>query len=417
MVKREINRTVTQKRIYLWNAAGSLCNAGASVILLWAVTRLAGPIAGGIFSIAFAVAQQMLTVASFESATYQVTDGRNVYRFGTYCALRLILYLLSVLIGFVVAVFSGYSIYKCLVVLFLCLYKGLDSFNATFSASLQRHGRLDIGGKSFALRICFSTAIFIVVMAVTKELLTGAISMLAFSVLWEFFYEMPYTDHYEKIKLDFSVKPMISLTMECLPLFLGSFLMMYICNAPKYAVDRILVDEALNTDFGILMMPSAVISLLSIFIYRPVLTKLTDWWLNGEVGCFVQSIAKMGLLVLLLTGICVLGAFWLGIPVLSLLFGLDLSPYRSALCLIVAGGGMYALANLLYNAIVIFRKQRLMIVMYAVSAAFAFVMAPIMVKHNGLEGGSVTYLLSTMVLASSMTALFAFLVRKNTKKS
>ncbi len=48
------------KKNYFWNTLGSLMNAASTVLMLMVVTRTMGAAAGGVFSLAYAVAQQSL---------------------------------------------------------------------------------------------------------------------------------------------------------------------------------------------------------------------------------------------------------------------------------------------------------------------------------------------------------------------
>ena len=68
---------------------GSLTNAAASVILLMAVTRSCGAAVGGVFSIAFAIAQLMLTIGGYEMRPYQSTDVTEQFSFRHYFTSRL----------------------------------------------------------------------------------------------------------------------------------------------------------------------------------------------------------------------------------------------------------------------------------------------------------------------------------------
>ncbi len=415
MFKIKLSNNASLQKIYIWNALGSVCNAASSILLLMVVTRFSGEIIGGIFSIAFAIAQQMLTVASFESGTYQVTDGKNVYRFKTYLSSRLALYFISVLFGLLLAVFSGYSSYKTAVVTLVCAYKGLDSFNATFGAALQKHGRLDVGGKSFALRIVISFVIFTACQYFADNLIISLVAATLFSVGWIIVYEMGATANFENIELDFSVKNNILLLIECVPLFLGSFLMMIMSTLPKYAVDSLLDNETLNNAFGIIFMPSAVISLLSIFIFRPELTGLTNAWNNGDKSYFCRRIIKLSVFVLGASLVCLAFAAVFGIWALELVYGVELGAYKTALLITMAGGAMYALSNLIYNAIVILRRQKLMIIAYVLASVISAIISYPMVKKWTITGAAVSYLLSTSVLALLMTVLLLILVNKKEK--
>ena len=47
------------RKTYLWTVMSGLMYAGSSVIMLWAVTHILGPAEGGVYTICFAVSQQL----------------------------------------------------------------------------------------------------------------------------------------------------------------------------------------------------------------------------------------------------------------------------------------------------------------------------------------------------------------------
>lgn len=408
MRNREIERQVTAKEIYFWNAFGSGWNAASTVLLLLAVTRILGPEQGGIFSIAMALAQQMLTISSFETGTYQLTDGKNVFPFGVYMSAKFLLFAVSMAAAAAAAV-PKYTPYKLAVVLLMCFYKGMGAFGTTFSAVFQKNGRLDIGGKSLMFRVVCSSVLFVAAIWIFDDLLAGAAFAAGFSVLWLIFYDIRYTACFEKIRPIWSGGRIFRLLSACFPLFLGAFLMTYICNQPKYVIDGLLSEEAQNS-FAILFMPSAVVNLLGMFIYRPLLTQLTAQWNGGRLADFVKTIAKVAGLLAVLVGVCLTAAWFFGIPVLSLVYGVDLSGCRSVLMLVLLGGGLYAAASLLYNAVVILRRQVLSFFAYLFGYALSlFITKPLVVKF-GLLGAAASYLIAMAGLVVCLLLLFSVFV-------
>jgi hypothetical protein len=69
----------------IWNAAGSLIYALASMVLAFSVIRLAGPRDGGIFGFGFStLGQQMFIIAYFGIRPFHITDMKKEYSFGDY---------------------------------------------------------------------------------------------------------------------------------------------------------------------------------------------------------------------------------------------------------------------------------------------------------------------------------------------
>lgn len=105
------------------------------------------------------------------------------------------------------------------------------------------------------------------------------------------------------------------------------------------------------------------------------------------------------------------GAALLGIPVLSAIFALDLSP-STGLLIILTGGGLFAAANLTYYAIVAMRCQHGISLLYAV-VAFATVAVELpLTKALGIRGASLGYLLSVLLMFLLLYLQYAAGVRR-----
>ena len=165
---------------------------------------------------------------------------------------------------------------------------------------------------------------------------------------------------------------------------------LYICNAAKYAVDACMNEEAV-TYYTDLYLPTSTINLLSGFIFKPLLTTMGESYEHGEWKKFRSMVYKLLLGIAALTFICCLGAFLLGIPVLSFIFGHELGAYRGALVLLILGGGFNAAAMLLYYALTTMRRQTRILICYGISALAALLISRTLVARYGIMGGAVCY--------------------------
>lgn len=402
------------KKVFFWNAAGSFVNALSSVFLLAVVTRVLGAVQGGIFTIAFALAQQLITVSCFETPTYYVTDAENKIDFSVHFATKIVLYVVSVLIATVIACFS-YAPYKAAVVILVVAFKGMDALSGLFGGLLQKNERLDIAGKSLACRVALSFVLFALSLILFKNLIISASACFVFSLIWIILFDGHFAKKFMPLKTKWDFKQMFRLLLGCLPMFLGTFMLNYIINQPKFVLDSVM-DEVTQNKFGIIFMPSAVICLLGMFIYRPLLTTLTDVWKSKNYNNFIVRFLKISGLILVLTVICTVAARFIGLPFLRLIYGVDISGLETHLCLIILGGGMYATANLIYNGIVIMRHQYAMMIAYIVAYLVSLLITKPLVVSLGLMGASVSYLIATSVLAVFMMCVFFVFVLLEKKK-
>ena len=405
MLEKWMQKTPSGKTVAFWNMMGSLVNAATSVVLLMMVTRSLGDEKAGIFSLGFSVSLMMLTVGMFEVRPFQSTDIYKQFSFPQYFSFRILTCILMLVCSVAYTVWNGYSDEKAWTVILLCVLKCVEAFCDVFNGQAQQNDRLDVAGFSLSARVCLYCFGFLISLLLTKNLLISCSVMVLLALFWLLFFDVKSGKYFEKCGLDFSKSAVFGLFKSCCPLFLASFLMMYINNAPKFAVDAYLSDEY-QTYYGILFMPAAVINLFSLFAFRPLLTKLTAMWRENRRKAYLLTVAKLVLWIVFVTA-AALGVGWLlGIPVLSLLYGTDLSAYKAELMVVLVGGGFNALCVLLYYMITVMRQQKYVLLGYGVAALTAFFAGDRLVQSHALLGASYTYLLSVAVLCFLFICIF-----------
>lgn len=417
MLKKWMQKTPSGKSVAFWNMMGSLVNAATSVVLLMMVTRTLGDEKAGIFSLGFSVSLMMLTVGMFEVRPFQSTDIYKQFSFPQYFSFRILTCLLMLVCSVGYVLFNGYTAEKAWVILLLCILKCTEAFCDVFNGQAQQNERLDVAGFSLAVRVCVYCIGFLISLLLTKNLLFSCGVMVILSLLWLLFFDVKTGKYFEACGLDFQKDAVVGLFKACFPLFFASFLMMYINNAPKFAVDAYLSDEY-QTYYGILFMPASVINLFSLFAFRPLLTKLTAMWNENRRKAFLLTVGKLVLWILFVTAAALAAGWLLGIPVLSLLYGTDLSAYKAELMVVLAGGGFNALCVLLYYMITVMRRQKYVLIGYIAAALTAYFAGDRLVRNFGLMGASYTYILSVAVLCLLFVCIFAgvLLLRKREKE-
>ena len=94
-----------------------------------------------------------------------------------------------------------------------------------------------------------------------------------------------------------------------------------------YAIDSLLADD-MQTIFGIIVMPAMVMSLLSQFIIHPFLVRIRDYLATKDYSNLKKIVDKLLGVTFVLGCIVILCAYIMGIPVLNILYGLDLTSYK-----------------------------------------------------------------------------------------
>lgn len=402
------------KNDVLWNAIGSLVYALASMVLAFAVIRLAGARDGGIFGFGFStLGQQLFIVAYFGIRPFQITDMQQEYSFGDYLRTRRLtsgLALLGAAAFLGLMCLSGqYDSRRAWILLLLSLYKILDGYGDVYESELQRQGLLYRCGQSLCFRTLLSVLVLLLSLGIGRNLLlsclladlTQLFGICCFGV-------RPLPEQVKRSTANWdNVGRLLKQTGL---LFFSVFLDFYIFSASKYAVDSGMGSEVSGI-FNILFMPASFIYLVANFLVRPMLTRLAADYGSGEregfrKGCRFMLLAVLGLAIVITLGALIFGG--LGLRIFEWLLGSTyqgrfLSEWRSFV-LLIFGGGLYALANVQYYILVTLRRQREIFFGYVLAAAAAVLTAGRMVQHLALFGGALNYVLLMLLLFLLFTA-------------
>lgn len=399
---------------FIWNMIGSFVMAFQSVIFLLILTRTVGIVVSGIFTIAYANANLFLNIGKYGMRNYQVSDVRKEFSFREYWLSRVITTLLMVvsfaLYTAFVAYCNNYSVEKCEIVIWMGLFKVADSIEDVYYGEYQKKGRLDIASKAMALRAIITVGLFALLIFVTKNLVVTLIISTIFTLLlMTVFLKWTYPQFEEAGQI--RKRNTLRLLKYCFPVFLGAFLAFYICNAPKYAIDAQLTDE-LQAYYGFIAMPVFVIGLLNGFIFTPVIYKLSCMWDERKFNSFFKEISIQIIIVFAITAVCIIGAYFLGVPVLSIMYNTDLKQYKSELIILLLGGGFLGLSGVLNTLITIIRYQKALAIGYGIVAVIAFVVSNEIVKVYGIKGASLLYTALMILLCLVFTIILLIGTRK-----
>lgn len=409
-MRREKRAAVIDKSAFFWNSLGGFLSAFQSVVMLMILTRACDTATAGVFSIAYANANVFLNVGKFGVRNYQASDFQERFTLRTYFYVRVLTTMGMMLSGGIFLFFSAqnlhYEMTKSLVILVMLLFKAADSFEDVFVGHSQQHGRLDVGAKALSVRFASNIILFGAVLVVTENLLTSLLISTVYSLVYVLLEPIWMRARHGLIQFGkTSKREVCRLIVECVPLFIATFLILYIGNAPKYAIDAQLNDVS-QAYYGYISMPVLIINLLSSFIYNPILPKLAELWNKCSIDMFISMFSRQIIYILLVTLACDLGAFFIGAPVLGALYNADLSPYVFDLIVLLSGGGFMAAASLFTLGITIMRQQGSLVWGYLVVSIIALLASSPIVSASGISGASWLYFFLMAMLSVWFGVIF-----------
>lgn len=380
-----------------WNILSSGLNSVVSILLLLVVTRINGTSDAGVFSLAFSTAQMMLTIGNYGMRNYQATDIEGKHSFSIYAGSRIVTCLSMTLFTLLFVLTRGYQLEKTLIFMELCLLKVTDAFDDLYGGFFQNKERLDISGKILFLRVAFYCVIFTIVLLFTHNLLlTIGITTICSSLILILMIYGTRTD-FVLSPPKFHLRKICSLLAECFPLCLGNFLLIYIGNAPKYAIDTYLSND-MQAYYTYLFMPCFVINLFVSFALQPILVKLSLLWNKKDFHNYLKIIAVIYLTAFAISFLIMIGGRFLGCQVLGLVFGVDLLNYKNILTLLLLGGGFYSLSVISQVVLTIMRHQYSTLWGFGIASIAAAWISPLLVQRYQLLGAAYAYLIATALL-------------------
>lgn len=403
---------MVKKSEIIWNTLGSFVESLLSAVLLMFCTRLNGTEIAGMFSISFATATILNAIGDFGIRIYQVTDTNRKYKFGDYLLARVFVVITMVIIGILFVNISGYTAEKLWICIALIMFKVIDNLSETYQGEFQLRNRLDLGGKSMVIRVSSSLIVFFITDVITKNVIFSCITFVLTNLTLFLLWDVRILSKFQKLEIKYDKNNIKEILLDCLPLAISTGLSLYIINATKYAIDNF-GDYTMQTYFNVIYMPTFVINLVSAFVIKPFLKPFGDLWNSKEYLKFIKSIS---LIILILAGatICIdIACALLGVPVLSFIYGIDLSPYKMEMILLVISGFFYASATVMLYALSTIRKQKLTTIAYIITSVIALIASNICVNKWQMKGAIVSNMITTVTLFVLLVVFFLYELKKS----
>jgi len=396
-------------RNFVWNLVGTTLSAFASLFFMMIVTRVNGIDDAGIFSFAFSMASVFLVIGTYSGRTFQVTDKNKKTTDSDYFYLKFATCLAMLIVGLAFCLIRGYSGDKFLIIMFLVIYRALEAFSECTYAVIQKKDRLYQVGRSMFMKALFSLVGFFTIDCLTRNVALACTMIIFSHLLLIVFYDLPKLFktqfHFESFRAT-KVRYLFKIGFFT---FGFSFLNLYIINAARYVLDSTASDSA-QTIYGIIAMPATVLALVGQYLIQPFLTSFKKFFATNARE-FQKLVLKLCLAIFGIGIVCILAAWLLGIPVLELLYAIDLDGNLPGLLLIIVGGVFNALMLVISTALVTMRHTSDQFWIYCVASLAAFALARVLVRADGVTGACLSYMLSMALLFVMYVGVFVYRLR------
>ena len=385
-------------RDYLWNSIGVGVWGMVFPALTVVTTQLAGTEQAGMFSMAFVAGTLLMFLSNYGVRNFQVSDIEERSTLSSYQINRWITSIVALVAGLLYCTIRDYGPAMFMLSMGVYVYKITDGLADVYEGRLQQADKLYLAGISQALRSLAALVAFSVLLFVTRSTSVAAVGMAIAAVASLAIITIPLALLETEASKPWDVNEISGLFRHCFPLFSALFLFNLIENVPKFAMEGLLsYDNQLY--FNALFFPAQGILLAAGFMYKPQLLRLANIWSNPKRRKRFDLIvlAMIGVIVILTIGTLAFMA-WLGIPLMSFMYGVDFEQFRTLAYLMVIAGGISAAIDFLYAIVTVLRHQNSAMRPYLITFAFALVVPTVLILIFGLMGAVLGYLLSIALL-------------------
>lgn len=385
-------------RDFVWNSIGSGTWSMVFPVVTMVSTQLVGVERAGMISMAFVVGLLLMFLGNFGVRTFQVSDTKMEHSFKDYQANRWVTCILMLLVGWIYCSVRGYSDEMFNISMAVILYRFVDALADVYEGRLQQVDKLYLAGMSQTLRSALVLIVFSVALLITRNATIACYAMAIVAAATFVLFTWPLTLMEAPPSSPFSFSSFVELFKVCAPLFLALFLFNVIENMPKFVMEGTLpYDNQLY--YNAIYFPAQMILIVSQLVYKPLLLRMAGVWQDASKRMkFNMLLVGIFLVIAVITAISCGIVAWIGIPVMSFLYGIDFRQFRGLLFLMLITGGITAAIDFIYQVITIMRRQKDVTVLYLVTFGFSLFIPYLLIHYAELEGAVLSYVIIESIL-------------------
>ncbi len=415
--QEEVYESHLTQRDYIFNTLGTFMWSSMFPMLTMVATWLSGVDAAGRLSMAFVVGNLLLFMANYGVRTFQVSDVYEESSFADYQISRFITCAITLVVGFLYCRVRGYDAAMMMTFMGVIGFRVVDGLADVYEGRLQQMDKLYLSGISQAVRCGLAIAIFAIAMLVTRDvgvasiaLMIAGIASLALLTIPIALMETPESDpgRWHSVQ---------TILTDGFPLFVALFLYAVIDSMPKFAMEGALsYDNQLY--FNLMYFPAHAILTATGIVYKPQLLRLANAWDSpSERSRFDKIIFAMIGVIIGIT--VVMGVYMaiIGVPLTSIMYGIDFEPYRLAALAMISTGGLCAAIEFLYQVITVLRCQQEVMKFYLGVFVFSIPVCVLLVRTLGINGAVASNVVIMAVLFGLLAYEYVHIRRRTARAS
>ena len=378
------------RRNFLWNTFGQIIYMVCHFLFGILILSLAGAEQSGIFTTAISATGIFLSIASYGMYNFQVSDAHEKYTQSCYIrsraytvALASAVCMVFTLTG-VLRAENAYSALQCACILLYHAYRMVESVTDVYNAISQKAGRLDLVGKTYALRGLVTLAVFVGVLAATHQLLLTLVLMLGVNIAMFCTYTLRVSRglyHPQPVEKS-AVR---ALLFECAPLAVYTALSTTAASLPKIVLQQQWGNSAIGI-YGPVTQPVLLLQTGATYLFIPFINVFTDSYAAKDKKGFWKAVLGVQAVVLALLPAGLLVAHFLGEWGLETFVGSGMGVYQYLLAPMVVSAVLTALVLFYSMVLTVMRCMKALIAANVCGIVAAYAVSEPFIQRWELQG-------------------------------
>ncbi len=404
-------RPLSLKANFVWTFFGNGINAASLWGILVVIARLADPSAVGQFVLGLAISAPIMAVAMLQLRNLLVTDAVGQFQFADYFGVRVVWTGLGLLAIGAIVVTSRLEPQAAIVVLLVGVAKCADSLSDIVRGLFQRLERMDYSGKSLMLRGPTALMAMALVLVMTKSLPWAVAAMALVWVVTFCTYDLGMArvllGRRDARHVGSELRPrirrstLVKMSWMALPLGVVMGLISLQTNIPRYLLESFHGSEALGY-FGALAYPMMAATMIAAAMGQSASPRLARHFLD-DPAAYCRLLTRLVGIAAGLGISIVVGAWALGRPVLTLLYGEVYAEFQPAFLLLALATAIQLIASCGGFGLTAARHIRIQVPLVGLTCAVTAAAALVCVPRWGVRGGA----MAVLVTSSAMFVLHA----------
>ena len=396
-----LTENVSLRRNFAWTLAGNILYAACQWCILVAIAKLGTPTMLGQFALGLAISAPVFMLTNLQLRAVLATDVHHEYRLGHYLALRIF----GTAAGFVLIVgfvaLAGLRRETALVVFFVSLAKGAETFSDIIYGYWQKHEDFQKIAVALSGRGIGSLATFATVLYLTHGIAQSTAAMAFFWTVWLATYERNAAANVmggivprERLRPEGDKHKWRQLIELAWPLGVVTLLVSLGANIPRYFVQHDLGEAALGY-FAAAAYVLAAGNTVMAAMGQSASPRLARYF-HSDRPAYSRLLKNMVLLgaVLGLAGIAL--ALLFGRVFLSLLYRPEYAEYTSLFTCLMVVAAFGNLSSMLGYGMTAARMFRAQVPLSLFAAAIISLACWILIPRSGLMGAAYALLMGAV---------------------